>query len=244
MAGRGAHPRARHPGSVRPVRAVHRHPGPGRLRHVKVHLKISGCFRSLIAIRAYCRIHPYLITIRLNAARPCRPSVTPSPDTPGHRYELSHRPDPVVGYMQSPCRSSSGAASGAGRLGDVPSAGATAAGQHGGDARDQSGTDDTPNRASIRIRSGSAGARCKDARIDRYDRISCSLTRQRYYRSYGWPTAEIRWRNRSAVRAAPPATARPIQAISNQTYTLRVRQIQVDWTLVAQCVRVIVFKLA
>ena len=37
------------------------------LRHVKIHLKISGCFRSLITTRAYCRIHSYLITIRLNA---------------------------------------------------------------------------------------------------------------------------------------------------------------------------------
>ena len=40
------------------------------LRHVKIHLKISGCFRSLITTRAYCRIHSYLITIRLNAVPP------------------------------------------------------------------------------------------------------------------------------------------------------------------------------
>ena len=39
-------------------------------RHVKIHLKISGCFRSLITTRAYCRIHSYLITIRLNAVPP------------------------------------------------------------------------------------------------------------------------------------------------------------------------------
>ena len=29
-----------------------------------------GCFRSLITTRAYCRIHSYLITIRLNAVPP------------------------------------------------------------------------------------------------------------------------------------------------------------------------------
>ena len=40
------------------------------LRHVKVHLKISGCFRTLVITRAYCRIHSYLITIRLNAVPP------------------------------------------------------------------------------------------------------------------------------------------------------------------------------
>jgi transposase len=40
------------------------------LRHVKIHLKISGCFRTLITTRAYCRIHSYLITIRLNAVPP------------------------------------------------------------------------------------------------------------------------------------------------------------------------------
>jgi len=40
------------------------------LRHVKIHLKISGCFRSLITTRAYCRIHSCLITIRLNAVPP------------------------------------------------------------------------------------------------------------------------------------------------------------------------------
>ena len=40
------------------------------LRHAKIRLKISGCFRSLITTRAYCRIHSYLITIRLNAVPP------------------------------------------------------------------------------------------------------------------------------------------------------------------------------
>lgn len=40
------------------------------LRHAKIHLKISGCFRSLETARAYCRIHSYLITIRLNAVPP------------------------------------------------------------------------------------------------------------------------------------------------------------------------------
>ena len=40
------------------------------LRPSKIHLKISGCFRSLITTRAYCRIHSYLITIRLNAVPP------------------------------------------------------------------------------------------------------------------------------------------------------------------------------
>jgi transposase len=40
------------------------------LRHAKIHLKISGCFRSLETTRAYCRIHSYLITIRLNAIPP------------------------------------------------------------------------------------------------------------------------------------------------------------------------------
>jgi hypothetical protein len=34
------------------------------LRHVKIHLKISGCFKTLATTRAYCRIHSYLITIR------------------------------------------------------------------------------------------------------------------------------------------------------------------------------------
>ena len=42
------------------------------LRGVKIHLKISGCFRSLITTMAYCRIHSYLITIRLNAVPPMR----------------------------------------------------------------------------------------------------------------------------------------------------------------------------
>jgi transposase len=40
------------------------------LRHVKVHLKISGCFRSLATTRAYCRIHSYLITTRLHGVPP------------------------------------------------------------------------------------------------------------------------------------------------------------------------------
>lgn len=40
------------------------------LRHVKVHLKISGCFRTLDTTRAYCRIHSYLITTRLHGIPP------------------------------------------------------------------------------------------------------------------------------------------------------------------------------
>lgn len=40
------------------------------LRHVKIHLKISGCFRSLATTRAYCRTHSYLITIRLHDIPP------------------------------------------------------------------------------------------------------------------------------------------------------------------------------
>jgi transposase len=40
------------------------------LRHVKVHLKTSGCFRTLATTRAYCRIHSYLITTRLHAIAP------------------------------------------------------------------------------------------------------------------------------------------------------------------------------
>jgi transposase len=40
------------------------------LRHVKVHLKISGCFRTLATTRAYCRIHSYLITTRLHGIPP------------------------------------------------------------------------------------------------------------------------------------------------------------------------------
>ena len=40
------------------------------LRHVKVHLKISGCFRTLDSTRAYCRIHSYLITTRLHGVPP------------------------------------------------------------------------------------------------------------------------------------------------------------------------------
>jgi transposase len=40
------------------------------LRHVKVHLKISGCFRTLATTRAYCRIHSYLITTRLHGVPP------------------------------------------------------------------------------------------------------------------------------------------------------------------------------
>ncbi len=35
------------------------------LRHVKIHLKISGCFRTLATTRAYCRIQSYLATTRL-----------------------------------------------------------------------------------------------------------------------------------------------------------------------------------
>jgi transposase len=40
------------------------------LRHVKVHLKISGCFHTLATTRAYCRIHSYLITTRLHDIPP------------------------------------------------------------------------------------------------------------------------------------------------------------------------------
>ena len=40
------------------------------LRHVKVHLKISGCFRTLATTQAYCRIHSYLITTRLHHVPP------------------------------------------------------------------------------------------------------------------------------------------------------------------------------
>ncbi len=40
------------------------------LRHVKVHLKISGCFRTLATTRAYCRVHSYLLTIRLHGVPP------------------------------------------------------------------------------------------------------------------------------------------------------------------------------
>jgi transposase len=40
------------------------------LRHVKIHLKISGCFKTLATTRAYCRIHSYLITIRLRSIEP------------------------------------------------------------------------------------------------------------------------------------------------------------------------------
>lgn len=36
------------------------------LRHVKIHLKISGCFRTLATTRAYCRIQSYLATTRLH----------------------------------------------------------------------------------------------------------------------------------------------------------------------------------
>ena len=42
------------------------------LRHVKVHLKTSGCFRTLATTRAYCRIHSYLITIRLHGVDPMK----------------------------------------------------------------------------------------------------------------------------------------------------------------------------
>jgi transposase len=40
------------------------------LRHTKIHLKISGCFRTLKTTRAYCRIHSYPITARLHAIPP------------------------------------------------------------------------------------------------------------------------------------------------------------------------------
>jgi hypothetical protein len=40
------------------------------LRHVKVHLKISGGFRTLGTTRTYCRIHSYLITTRLHGIPP------------------------------------------------------------------------------------------------------------------------------------------------------------------------------
>ena len=70
-------------------------------------LKISGCFRSLETTRAYCRIHSYLITIRLNQPSPAhaQPSATPSPDTPGHPCERSQLPDPVVTEGYDPGKS-------------------------------------------------------------------------------------------------------------------------------------------
>jgi len=37
------------------------------LRGVKIHLKVSGCFRTLETTRAYCRIQSYLATTRLHA---------------------------------------------------------------------------------------------------------------------------------------------------------------------------------
>jgi len=40
------------------------------LRPAKTQQKISGRLRSLITTRAYCRIHSYLITTRLNAVPP------------------------------------------------------------------------------------------------------------------------------------------------------------------------------
>ena len=40
------------------------------LRHVKVHLKISGCFRTPATTRAYRRIHSHLITTRLHGVPP------------------------------------------------------------------------------------------------------------------------------------------------------------------------------
>jgi hypothetical protein len=40
------------------------------LRHVKIHLKTSGCSRTLTTTRAYCRIHSYLITTRLHGVPP------------------------------------------------------------------------------------------------------------------------------------------------------------------------------
>ena len=55
------------------------------LRHVKVHLKISGCFKTLATTRAYCRIHSYLITIRLQGIAPMtaiRDALASNPWTP------------------------------------------------------------------------------------------------------------------------------------------------------------------
>jgi hypothetical protein len=40
------------------------------LRHTKIHLKISGCFRTLATTRVYCRIHSYLATTRLQGIAP------------------------------------------------------------------------------------------------------------------------------------------------------------------------------
>ena len=40
------------------------------LRHVEVHLKISGCFRTPATTQAYCRIHSHLITTRLHGVPP------------------------------------------------------------------------------------------------------------------------------------------------------------------------------
>lgn len=39
------------------------------LRHVKIHLKISGCFRTLTTLRRYCRIQSYIATARLHGQR-------------------------------------------------------------------------------------------------------------------------------------------------------------------------------
>lgn len=39
------------------------------LRHVKIHLKISGCFRTLTTLRRYCRIQSYIATARLHGRR-------------------------------------------------------------------------------------------------------------------------------------------------------------------------------
>lgn len=51
------------------------------LRHVKVHLKISGCFRTLATTGAHCRIHSYLITTGLHR----RPADAGDPRRPGRQ---------------------------------------------------------------------------------------------------------------------------------------------------------------
>ena len=40
------------------------------LRHVKIHLKVSGCFRTLATTKAYCRIQSYLATTRIHDIPP------------------------------------------------------------------------------------------------------------------------------------------------------------------------------
>ena len=74
------------------------------LRHAKIHLKISGCFRSLETTRAYCRIHSYLITIRLNAVPPMQAIRDALADTPGHPCErsqlLSREPAGMNSFME------------------------------------------------------------------------------------------------------------------------------------------------